>query len=296
MRRTYQLNESFFDIIDSEEKAYFLGFLFADGCNVLHRNRISIGLNEKDYTLLKRLNDLLFKENCIKINKQLSSHKIGERLCKSSGRSITLHINSKHISSVLNEIGMIPRKSSVVSFPTCIPDKLLRHFVRGYFDGDGSLIKYKSKRGFSIKIASSKSFCAQLKQIVIQHVGVNGILCDESNAYSCFVISGMYNSKMFCDWIYSGATIKLERKFCRYIELCDRVKILHKAKYKYIYPNKKCGTWIADVYLGNKKVKRLGDRFTTEQAAYEFQQNWINAFRGNDANLDVLPYESYEKL
>jgi hypothetical protein len=290
--RKYQLDETYFDTINTEEKAYFLGFLFADGCNILHRNRISIGLNEKDYGLLKQLNDLLFSENCIKTEHRISTHYIKGKRCKSTGRSICLYINSKRISSKLNEIGMIPRKSSVVKFPSCIPPELLCHFVRGYFDGDGSLIKYNSKRGYTIKIASSRTFCLKLKDIVAKHTGINGIVCDESNAYNCFVIGGIYNSKVFCDWMYSSATIKMERKFNRYLELCERVTTLHRAKYKYVYFNKKMGTWIADVYLGKKKMKRLGDRFPTEQAAYDYQQKWLTASRENETSQHVSPFES----
>src|ERR1035437_4280784 len=136
--RKFKLKENFFDEIDTQEKAYFLGFLYADGCNILHRNRVSIVLHEKDYELLKMLNDLLLDGNDIKIEKRknIEGHYINGKLCRNNGNSIRLDINSKYMSQKLNSIGMIPMKSSVVLFPTCVPFHLMNHFIRGYFDGD----------------------------------------------------------------------------------------------------------------------------------------------------------------
>jgi hypothetical protein len=276
--RKFNLEENFFDIIDTQEKAYFLGFLYADGCNLLHRNRISIGLHEKDYELLKRLNDLILSGNDIKIVKQknVKGHYINDKFCRNSGNSIYLHINSKYMSQKLNSLGMIPRKSSIVLFPTCVPSYLMNHFIRGYFDGDGSLITNKRQNGFSIKIASSKCFCESMLNVIREHTGVKFGLYNEKDTYSVIILGGIYSSKLFCDWIYKNSSIHMKRKYEKYLMLCERIKTLHKAKYKYVYFNKRFNTWIADVYLGNKKSKRLGDRFPTEQAAYVFQQKWLS--------------------
>lgn len=275
--RKFKLKENFFDEIDTQEKAYFLGFLYADGCNILHRNRISIVLHEKDYELLKKLNDLLLDGNDIKIErrKNIGGHYIKGKFCRNSGNSIRLDINSKYMSRKLNSMGMIPRKSSIVLFPTCVPFHLMTHFIRGYFDGDGSLMTNRCRDGFRIKIASSKYFCESMKQIIMQRIGLKFNLYNEKDTYSIIVLSGTYNAKLFCDWIYMDSSIHMKRKYEKYLLLCERVKSLHKAKYKYVYLNKRFNTWIADVYLGNKKCKRLGDRFPTEQAAYKFQQKWL---------------------
>ena len=173
---------------------------------------------------------------------------------------------------------MIPRKSLVVKFPheSILPKNLLHHFIRGYFDGDGSIVNSSGKRNrIYIKIASSKRFCDELKTIINKEINIPSSVYTESSGFSVLSIGGMYSSKIFGDWIYNGATIFMARKYERYLALCNKVKELHKAKYKYIYPNKKNGKWISDIYLGNRKTIRLGNKFPTELEAYRFQQNWI---------------------
>ena len=59
-RRKYALNEAFFEIIDSEEKAYWLGFIAADGC--VYRRTLSINLNIKDKAHLEKLIAILNSE------------------------------------------------------------------------------------------------------------------------------------------------------------------------------------------------------------------------------------------
>ena len=59
LQRKYEVNESFFDVIDTEEKAYFLGFLYADGYNNTDRNSVNLSLKETDKDILIRLNNLI---------------------------------------------------------------------------------------------------------------------------------------------------------------------------------------------------------------------------------------------
>lgn len=277
-KRKFKLNELFFDKIDTEEKAYFLGFLYADGCNLVHRNRITLKLHEKDYEILKRLNDLIYEENTIKTvinDTKKINHFIKGKPVRFTGNSIFLIINSKYLSKRLNEIGMTPKKSLTLTFPFQLDKSLYSHFIRGYFDGDGSLMKMKNKGvGFRIKIASSENFCKSLKQIIEKELGIkiNGSFVP--NRMSTVTTTGIYATKLLSDWLYKDSTIYMKRKRDLYEELIDRTAALHKAKYKYIYRNVRNNLWIADVYLGNKKISRLGENFPTEIAAYTFQQNW----------------------
>ena len=58
-KRKYPVDEQFFDEIDSEEKAYFLGMLYADGTNSMKKTEVSLRLQEEDYEILTKLNNLL---------------------------------------------------------------------------------------------------------------------------------------------------------------------------------------------------------------------------------------------
>src|SRR5690606_34041342 len=59
LQRKYNIDETFFDVIDTEEKAYFLGFLYADGYNNTDRNSVALSLKEDDKEILEILNNLL---------------------------------------------------------------------------------------------------------------------------------------------------------------------------------------------------------------------------------------------
>ena len=59
LKRKYNIDETFFDVIDTEEKAYFLGFLYADGYNNTDRNSVALSLNEDDKEILEKFNNLL---------------------------------------------------------------------------------------------------------------------------------------------------------------------------------------------------------------------------------------------
>lgn len=51
--RKYDINQYYFDKIDCEEKAYFLGFLYADGCNHINNTKISMFLKEEAKKIYK---------------------------------------------------------------------------------------------------------------------------------------------------------------------------------------------------------------------------------------------------
>lgn len=132
--RKYRLDELFFDTW-SPMMAYVLGFWFADGYMRI----------EKSYRVLFTSNDTQILKA---IRKALrSNHPI--RKAKSD-RSLSISFHSKHLYGKLKELGGLRRKSRKMTFPY-IPDRCMRDFIRGYFDGDGSVffveyIRTKDKR------------------------------------------------------------------------------------------------------------------------------------------------------
>ena len=126
-KRTYTTNDTFFDTIDTEEKAYILGFLWADGNNV--NDRIRLLLKESDIEILNRINKIIQPSKPLRVY-----------INKNNYKSISMCIENKHMSQILNSMGMIPNKTFTIKFPNkrLLPTGLRRHFIRGYFDGDGS--------------------------------------------------------------------------------------------------------------------------------------------------------------
>lgn len=150
-RREDFFNENYFEKIDSEDKAYFLGLLYADGNIYLKRRRVQITLQNEDAYILE-----IFKKY---INSSTKLYIDREKYSK-------LILDSDKLSQDLIKLGCIPNKSLTLKFPTTdqVPIEWLSHFVRGYFDGDGGITVGKS--GLNISFTSSEVFLTSLRHIL----------------------------------------------------------------------------------------------------------------------------------
>jgi hypothetical protein len=220
--KKYSSDESIFEIIDTEEKAYWLGFLYADG-NVRVQEYIN-GYQKRGYTVELRLHveDIRHLYAFKEFTKTTSPIKYEER--KSNGlirHQCILQIHSKKMCEDLIKWGCIPRKSLILNFPKELPDELTPHFVRGYFDGDGHI---KREERY-IELIGTKEFLSYI-------VNYFSFSVSEHNYYMagkayCFRLYGTDVQK-FIDNMYSNATIYLDRKYyrCMYI----REKFSHHDK------------------------------------------------------------------
>lgn len=137
--RLHIFNYRFFHKIDTEEKAYWLGFLAGDGniCNRLQQ--VNITLNRQD------------REHLVKFKKSIGLVDDIVRDFDQNGRdysSITL--SSKVMALDLFEHGLTPKKSLTLAQPQDVPNDLNRHFIRGLFDADGSFLVYKRSQEISL--------------------------------------------------------------------------------------------------------------------------------------------------
>lgn len=123
-----KFNEHIFDKIDTEEKAYWLGFLYADGYVESNGNTIELSLKSSDIHHLEKFRDFLNFDKTKHIFKDSIRCRIAFR--------------NKHIKQSLIKLGCIPRKSLTITFPSLdqVPVHLHRHFIRGYVDVDGSVM------------------------------------------------------------------------------------------------------------------------------------------------------------
>lgn len=229
--RKYDIREDFFDHIDTEEKAYFLGFLYADGCNQMnHMWSIALDLQELDKEILYKFSSLIYKDPII-AKEQV---KIIDRTKEGKGTFSKLCINSKHICLTLNDFGLSPKKSLTLKYPEKLSENLHKHFIRGYFDGDGSLSNESSKVS-DCGLLSTKEFCNSIKEIVapnnisssFHHMTIYKNSNDEekrnTNVYR-LAFSGNRNIEKFLHWIYDDATIYLDRKYQRYLKFLNKMK------------------------------------------------------------------------
>jgi hypothetical protein len=198
--RKYKFNENYFDSIDTEQKAYWLGFLFADG-NV-YRNQMTLKLSNLDKLHLE-----LFKKHL------QSEHLIYDEL----GKYSSLVIGSKKFSESLISNGCVRKKSLIIEFPI-LQNDLVRHFIRGVFDGDGciSFIKKNPKYKRWCIASGSKRFIESIKEVVEKEINYNLKLYKRKNIY--VLVSGKKNIvKSIFDFMYKDATVYLDRKYQKFL-------------------------------------------------------------------------------
>lgn len=196
-----------FEKIDTEEKAYWLGFIFADGfiaredCSKKHKYTFEITLSEKDKSHLEKLKAFFNSK------KELTKHR-SKLKTKKDTASYRLSRQNKKLWTDLFNAGCHPNKSLILKFPSkdILPENLKIHFIRGYIDGDGCIVKNKKHDLAYIGICGSESFLIEIERIFGSgHWGFSGKI--KTLSYS--ITKGIPILKQ----LYNNATTFLDRKY-----------------------------------------------------------------------------------
>lgn len=209
-------NDDFFEIIDNEYKAYWLGFLYADGCVVTNNGRfdLHIGLSIEDK---EHLQLLLHNIN--------STHPLREKEVKLKGKvykSCVLKLYSKKLVTDLIIKGCTERKSLTLTFPNedVLPKHLYKHFIRGYFDGDGSVYYNNHSNKICFSIFGTDNFLSKCFDILNKEIGTSITkLYSKKNCKCKFILKAGKQAIDILDWLYEDSNIYLERKFVKYNNL-----------------------------------------------------------------------------
>ena len=213
--RKYKLNHHFFKEIDNEEKAYWLGFLMADGCVVRtdsHKtyNRLEVHLKSSDYMHLKKLNNSLNANYPIKIfNKTNKTLDFDYSIAR-------LRITSSILVSDLIKNNITPNKTGKEIIPNTVPKKLIKHFIRGFLDGDGTITVNKTS-GFC---SSSITIIEEINNFIYKELNMKCNILKSNDNVPIYTISySSKKSKILLDYLYKDSKIYLDRKYKRYIDL-----------------------------------------------------------------------------
>ena len=221
--RKHHFNENYFDIIDTEDKAYWLGFLYADGNVSYGKDKngerkgctVELSLAEKDKDHLYKFMKCIDADNQYPLEKRiisLSNKKhIAYRLC----------LNSVKLGNDLEKHGCVPNKSFILRRPN-IEEGLIRHFVRGYFDGDGCVSFNKELDNYIYTILGTKDILSFIQEKSGVSKKINIRREKKNNEYKNFYslsIGGIKSQLIFHDYIYDNANIFLDRKFKKSCEL-----------------------------------------------------------------------------
>jgi hypothetical protein len=148
----YSINESIFKIIDSHEKAYWLGFLYADGN--IYKNKLQLRLGKKDFEHLKSFKNFLESNHTIYQDKNCYG----------------IQIRCPKIVSDLLSLGIKPNKTQLVEYPTekQVPKEYISSFILGYFDGDGSISIRSNNSTYVINIIGTQHLLKGIQKVLLE--------------------------------------------------------------------------------------------------------------------------------
>lgn len=204
-------DDTFFDIIDTEEKAYWLGFMYADGNVPIKISSCEVSLQILDVDHLIKLKSDLHAKNKI-------SYDFKVERCR-------FHFGNKHLKQALINKGCIPQKSLILTFPTKeqVPETLWIPFIRGYFDGDGcfthNFCDTKHKRvTVSCGFIGTEMFLNTVKSI-LSNYNINGHLYTDKkrNPIIKTLEFGKKDSVKLLNLLYTNANVYLTRKYNKYL-------------------------------------------------------------------------------
>jgi hypothetical protein len=266
--RKYTLNEEFFSTW-SPNMAYMLGFIAADGClykrpDYPNTYTLAVHLNSKDRHILESFSKMTGSNRPISIiAASKGTNKNGKTYNR--GEQSRFVINSIQIANDLMRLHIHPRKSWTAEWPTDYPEEFMHHYVRGFFDGDGSihLIKHPSQTSKYIGV----NFCgpeqyllglkAVLETVIGKPYGYMRPIKVKGGTYYQLVYSGAATIKKMMDWMYQDSTseTRLSRKHKIFTEFFVRLEGLELRQNNIQNPSPKITEkWIIEAFDEEKSI------------------------------------------
>lgn len=192
------INEEYFDEINTEKKSYFLGLIMADGNTSIYNGQYSlkIALEETDgYLIDEFLSEIKSTNKTYFYELALQNNLVG--------RYKRVSLSSKHMVERLIELGVVPRKTGIETFPSNeIPTELQPHFWRGYFDGDGGI--------YSIHKMNFNTGSIELMNSFLVYFGFDRKIHFNNNSYTVYLKKEQI--KTFYEKCYKESNISMLRK------------------------------------------------------------------------------------
>lgn len=228
----HKFDRHYFKQIDTPDKAYILGLLYADGWNVMSPPsfRVGIALKSEDGYLLDKIAEKIGYTNGTYYRENIDM--------------TYLVVSKRQISEQLYRFGLFPRKSLILEYPYWLEDSLQSNFVRGYFDGDGSVTHHPEREGnrkarLSLSFASgSKDFLTGLHDTIKIHTGINkrkiyhqfnNSKIVENDKHGIYLIrwAAQAEVRTIFDWMYSDifnykSDLFLSRKYQKFYEFYNQ--------------------------------------------------------------------------
>lgn len=207
-------NRNLFDSIDTEEDAYWLGFITADGYVMETRGWLSIklGLVDRGH-LVKFLRYAGFAES--EIESEIKIEKGG------SGQDIVCaKLYTPQIVKNLVALGVRQGKSCKEEFYP-VREDLIRHYIRGYFDGDGGFVNSSKRKVIDrAQIVGSEQFLNEvLRRLILDGIPLRNKVNNKTGDLYALFITSLENVYNFSNYLYKDSIINLDRKYKQYKEI-----------------------------------------------------------------------------
>ncbi len=238
----YSFNEHYFDIINDEHKAYWIGFIWCDGYMAIRNrnNRTSyefkLTLKEDDCGHLEKFNKDI--DGNYKVN-FYNYCGFGKELCTEARLLIT---NQHFGKTLVDQYGLIPYRSDCSKIIQSIPNSLMKHFIRGVIDADGAFSKYQIiDKGYNVnKYMVSIGTNEDILRVIERHLMDNGLInilerklqqrhIGGDGEYRILEISGKAQCLNVLNYIYKDAKIYLDRKYKKYLNIVGGKEVLSSA-------------------------------------------------------------------
>ncbi len=203
----------FFENIDTEEKAYFLGWMISDGYVVKPINKsyvVGIDIHIKDKYILEKFREAI---NLDEPSSIVDIVKGGNSSKRNIAYQSRFSFRSNKVASDLSKYGVVQRKSHVIRFPLGIEENFIRHIIRGIFDGDGCI------SGQIISFSGNKNMMIDIRNILHKSIGVPYNMVTNNGGCFYFSFSAKKDVKNFYHYIYNNSTVFLTRKKERFENL-----------------------------------------------------------------------------
>lgn len=225
--KKYSLDEHIFDNINSGEKAYWLGFLMADGYNHENKCCVSLRLQAEDQEILEKFRDFLKTDAPIHLYSRITKDNALEK------RYCDISICSPYFSEQLAKLGCTQGKTFTLEFPN-IDERLYSHFIRGFFDGDGclSVRPRKNRRvwgnsmDYTFNITGKETVLLKIQKILIGELQLNNnpLKSRVGTSAKTLMYRGRKVVSKIMNYLYKNATIYLKRKYDLYLKYCISVE------------------------------------------------------------------------
>lgn len=189
MIKIYNLDTHYFDNIDTSSKAFWLGFICADGSIKKNRKAFCVKITQKERVLLDEFKEAIGFEGEVKLGKNY-----GGRYSDKDFYELTVY--RTEFAESLMQAGKSRLKKNQKSIPDSVPKEYVIDFIRGYFEGDGTVYFAKSVNSWYIGFSGVEELLVDIQN----NIGIGHI--EKDKTIHALKAGGNTQVRLFIDTLY----------------------------------------------------------------------------------------------